>query len=734
MTTNVIDYNAIIKWFGCDVGLVKTNEDNPATQFEENKIPINHIKKFIRIFFVNENTKEQKNVMLFKYLDDKEKKKIHRKSKEFRKMFNTNTHGEPHIERNDDANHMAFKNILQNIKYTEEEKIFHLDCIYYISAFLFIVANFNKPINKNAFIALAQNPKTQLFVQKFGSIDANNDYIPDINKIRDKFIQLGHELNSEMSHVAGKVTFWQHDVDETFTRNGKLKDSVDKIGGVINLNNTIAEILQFEKENTKYVIYENKNNFILKLFNELNKIKKMDTDKKWELITLNVLNESTGKSKNAFTHLFYHIVGLKNTNLEKSLFKHNKDFDKYWLSKININNIIDLQLTNINNFIDKDNSNTNTNTNHNDCEGWLFFDNNFLYDGMMPTQSRSKTENCSGTFVKEQNCKNFLYECLYDGDIKDIKYCVDKLKNFSFETEIKHMNPTIALTILQKFGFKTKEEFDGTKNDGEGAYVKKIINGDEWLHVLDQEHNIDKKIINEIRTHELFIYLKKLSDFINDNIHILNPKLSKCNLVIDQNKLKTSQLSQNYKIKKHVAATGLATDIFNLYKYSLYGSKPLSIENMLPFITDKSQIFVNNNPLNFNNLQNGGGLLKNSGYAILKQIYDNLLLSLSNENKSLDDKDVNKINELIKNMQTTENDILKQIISIKKYHNILKLYGDKSHEKLTYNDLQQKIYDFKHNHGIYLSYESKIMKILDRISKELPIVSLHDGFKNIKLN
>lgn len=141
-----------------------------------------------------------------------------------------------------------------------------------------------------------------------------------------------------------------------------------------------------------------------------------------------------------------------------------------------------------------------------------------LYPGSEAYNELPK-EKCLGTGIKENDgltCNDYITRCI-KGGTNDIQKCKDFMQNSEFwiviPEEVNRMNPTIAESTLNSFGF---EIIVNSSN------LKEFEDVGSWSKKLDSK-GLNKSEVDNIRTNfKLTQYLQLLVTKINSNPAILN--------------------------------------------------------------------------------------------------------------------------------------------------------------------------------------------------------------------
>lgn len=359
---------------------------------------------------------------------------------------------------------------------------------------------------------------------------------------------------------------------------------------------------------------------------------------------------------------------------------------------------------------------------------------------------------CSSTYVSSSDCNNYIEKCLLsDGSFDECLKIINK-NGFTetMQKEIKNMNPSVALRILQKFQFIIIKEFDPFTK----ISIKKIESAESWVkRMLSQlpdtdaakkpgSNDITKTIMETIEnSRHILTYFQSVVDFINNNPAILNTGFTGTPGVSNY---KCSMLAEKYKIPLRTEPNklNLSTDMERFRKQldHNYGSivSTSEVVNYDPSISVK-MIGGKMTLPNFN-LQQGGkiklidnyvgnGNLENEyifGAKILYGIFITLCNKLKSMNKDIREEDKKKIIQKIKLMAENEIKIIYDLKCIEEYANALEDVHicDRKTETVNMQSLQNLISGYSNLRKKHIKDECVMTDIM------IPLVKLIEKEKD----
>jgi hypothetical protein len=308
--------------------------------------------------------------------------------------------------------------------------------------------------------------------------------------------------------------------------------------------------------------------------------------------------------------------------------------------------------------------------------------------------------NCIGLGVKGKHagktsvgntCTDYLLQCIDGADPTSCRnYMTDKEfwgdNNNSIKQEVTKMLPAMALTTLEKFGFKQI-----TVND---SIAKRNINKVEpvnsWLQKLEKDMNDPMQFSNIENNTNLILYLTLLVDKINGSPQILNKNIVESeDTSIYNPKRFVGQLLYNIGLLPKVSIIpNYAANVNRINDTFRYG---LNIAAGYPIYLIK---------------QRGGA----SGMVVepyryvsigLENQYNTLKNVLKTHGKTLDESNDNEVKALFANFRNTENKVVQTMKIMEKYIELMDVFA--------YNDPHQ-ILNLETLNEITKSYEHQLNK------------------------
>ena len=125
-----------------------------------------------------------------------------------------------------------------------------------------------------------------------------------------------------------------------------------------------------------------------------------------------------------------------------------------------------------------------------------------------------KKQTCEHLGLDDQQCSDYLTKCLLKGDLKNLDVCIKY--NPNNQDAIRNIHPLVAVRILQRYGFETKESKDG------------VISVVDWLKTVPGKFG--ENTVNKINGN------KNLLDMLNIIVNKVNTDYAKaCNIVGNNN-------------------------------------------------------------------------------------------------------------------------------------------------------------------------------------------------------
>lgn len=308
-------------------------------------------------------------------------------------------------------------------------------------------------------------------------------------------------------------------------------------------------------------------------------------------------------------------------------------------------------------------------------------DNNINYDKSINLLSNICED-------KDVDCHQLVMKYFIDDKINNNSYWSKIVTTDDKQKIIDNMHPLLALRILQKFGFKTKQIYDMTSNNK----LIKVVSYSKWLKMFAKNKFTPSQIQN-IENSGLEKYLQILVDFVNSHPGLLNKNLPE-NIITDD---KIGKFTIN------IPNVNVRNDNYDLYHDMLRLKSNLINKNekSFPFSLDKNGLFKSNTGTDligkYNELEEN-----NYEFAEKNNLIKNLLLEIKNY-KNINNYDIEYINKKLNNMNTIEINIIKtlsviqeynKLLKIKKYHEIDQLSKNKMKEMIKiYDELKEKYYN-----------------------------------------
>lgn len=318
---------------------------------------------------------------------------------------------------------------------------------------------------------------------------------------------------------------------------------------------------------------------------------------------------------------------------------------------------------------------------------------------------------CMGTQIKDPTskvhkdgaCKDYIENCLLGKGVdKCKKFLLDNNYWGALASEVRKMNPEIALLSLRKFGFRSETGEDG---------VVSVEPVSEWSKNLSSSlGEVDAKAIR--KNASLMGYLSALVNIINSSPDILN------NRKVDHNVVKSTPLGK-YGIQVKSTSNN-----------NMSAASVVRLSNSVQTYNNSLGVAWGVIP----NLQQGGGFtqvneLENKykdrpKYISheLKHTYEGFKRRLHGHNKSIDQNDDKHVYKLLNELAETERKLYKTMMFSEKYATLLELYpltNNKSQEVLSYDKLR-KFVDSRNKYFIKTSKrQSNLLNIVAMLAQDV---------------
>ena len=308
-------------------------------------------------------------------------------------------------------------------------------------------------------------------------------------------------------------------------------------------------------------------------------------------------------------------------------------------------------------------------------------------------------ENCSGFHVAKGQpdvCTDYLLQCINGSDPTQCRNYM-ALPDFwgstgnSIKEEVKQMLPAMALTTLEKFGFKQVNVVD--------AVAKKSLNKVElvntWLQRLEKDMN-DSPAYKSIESNtNLTLYLNLLVEKINGSPHILNENIVQSEETQLYNPSKfNGQLLSTYGVRpKLPSGSNVVSSIARLSETMKYGLTATA--ELQP------RVIVAVNP----GFSMRGGAVVQEDYKFtaveLENQYNLLKNMLKAHGKEIDSSNDLELKALFSSFKTTENKLWQTIKIMNKYVELM--------DAFSYND-PNKVLNLETLNEIVKAHEHQLTK------------------------
>lgn len=273
-------------------------------------------------------------------------------------------------------------------------------------------------------------------------------------------------------------------------------------------------------------------------------------------------------------------------------------------------------------------------------------------------------DNCAGFHVSKGNpvkCTDYLLDCINGSDPKACRdYMTDKgfwgSDENSIKSEVKSMLPAMALTTLEKFGFKQLVVADSVAKKS----INKVESVTAWLQRLEKE--MDAAEFGKIQANtNLTLYLNLLVEKINGSPAILNENCTASEGTLGYNPAKfEGQLLAQYGLKPKLPTTNIVSSVARLSDTLRYG---------LAVATEAPRVIV----------ALKGGALPAEEYKFTSIELENQFNLLKNmlkaHGKELDTSNDNELKALFANFKTTENKVVQTMKIMKKYIELMDAFA-----------------------------------------------------------
>ena len=290
-------------------------------------------------------------------------------------------------------------------------------------------------------------------------------------------------------------------------------------------------------------------------------------------------------------------------------------------------------------------------------------------------------------------CEEFIHKCILEGKDEDVQTCLAKFNNLDFNkviiSEFKNMHPLVAIGLLKRLGFKTKNEMQSN-----GTTLVTMESVSHWAkRFIEERKEISPKNYNTFVTNNMNLikYLNVVVQYVNGNPGILNPEYAETK---GDNKMyfKGSDFACKLGIKRREIPmcpryySNIFGKNFKLAKRIMQGG----CSNLYPFIQMKKRLctpfgtaFVTPNKSNANNCS------QKSNYDYLYNIIKVLRDELAHKGKNIEGGDIASIEKLIEDHKRNEDQIHKIISVLEIYNNHIDMYSNYTSETLTLDNIRK---------------------------------------------
>jgi len=310
-------------------------------------------------------------------------------------------------------------------------------------------------------------------------------------------------------------------------------------------------------------------------------------------------------------------------------------------------------------------------------------------------------KNCAGFHVAKNNkdvCSYYLLECINGSDPTK---CRDYMAEPSFwgddengiKEEVKQMLPAMALTTLEKFGFKQVNVVDSVAKKS----LNKVESVTTWLERLGKDMNSSPEEYKKIVGNEhLILYLSLLVEKINGSPHILNENIAESEETQPYNPSKfNGQLLSSYGLKpKLPSGSNIVSSMSRLSDTMKYG--------LTATATLQPKVIVAVNP---GFVMRGGADNIQEDYKFtaveLENQYNLLKNMLKAHGKEIDSSNDLELKALFSSFKTTENKLWQTIKIMNKYVELM--------DAFSYND-PNKVLNLETLNEIVKAHEHQLTK------------------------
>jgi hypothetical protein len=310
-------------------------------------------------------------------------------------------------------------------------------------------------------------------------------------------------------------------------------------------------------------------------------------------------------------------------------------------------------------------------------------------------------ENCAGFHVAKNDkasCSYYLIDCINGSDpTKCRKYMDDTTfwgnDENGIKEEVKQMLPAMALTTLEKFGFKQVNVVDSVAKKS----LNKVESVTTWLERLRKDMSSNLKEYTKIESNtNLTLYLNLLVEKINGSPHILNEKIAESEETQPYNPSKfNGSLLSSYGLKpKLPSGSNIVSSMSRLSDTMKYG--------LTATATLQPKVIVAVNP---GFVMRGGADNIQEDYKFtaveLENQYNLLKNMLKAHGKEIDSSNDLELKALFSSFKTTENKLWQTIKIMNKYVELM--------DAFSYND-PNKVLNLETLNEIVKAHEHQLTK------------------------
>jgi hypothetical protein len=284
------------------------------------------------------------------------------------------------------------------------------------------------------------------------------------------------------------------------------------------------------------------------------------------------------------------------------------------------------------------------------------------------------------------SCTRFVLDCLM-GDKKgmDDSKCKNVLKDPSFWSNTKKevfedMLPDVACSVLDSFGFQKVKVTNG-KYTNLNAYEEKS----EWLARLNKNYSSDYDAIS--KNANLMTYLDMLLNKVNGSPAILNTNYYNKSAGVNINRFNNSRLSKIGILPINAGVNPNAVSLNNIV--NVLGANISATRLAFGLSPILQPIFVMRaGSANITIQQRASQSLPSPDWAnavgknseILRKALEHYTSTLASVDKQIAQPDLDALNAQLDTLQQTEENLVKNVLLMHEYLNIILNYSDKYDE------------------------------------------------------